>query len=74
MDQTIEYLKGEKIPFLSKYGEALGYGNVVPVRDFVIEMIQLGLRKSPPNSNFQKNNPLGTLETIKEALTSYVAE
>jgi len=36
INDTIEYLKGEKIPFLSKYSESIGIGNVVPIREFII--------------------------------------
>jgi hypothetical protein len=43
----------------------VGVGNVIPIREFIIELIQLSLRKSPPAS---------TLETIKEAVSQYVSE
>lgn len=38
-DDTISYLKGIRVPFLSKYGGSLGVGNVVPLRDFLLEVI-----------------------------------
>jgi hypothetical protein len=64
-DDTISYLKGVRVPFLSKYGASLGVGNVVPLRDFLIEAIQVGLRKSPPSS---------TLDFVKDGLTQYVSD
>lgn len=53
------------MPFLSKYGANLGVGNVVPLRDFLIQVIQVGLRRSPPTS---------TLDFVKEGVASYVSE
>ncbi len=38
-DDTISYLKGTRVPFLTKYGAALGVGNVVPLRDFLVAVI-----------------------------------
>ena len=41
------YLKHNKVPFLSKYSEALhGAFNVVPIREATIEIIKLALRKT----------------------------
>jgi COMM domain len=51
------------VPFLSKYGGSLGVGAVVPLRDFLIQVIQVGLRKSPPTS---------TLDFVKEGLTQFI--
>lgn len=65
MYDTIEYLKGEKVAFLTKYGATVGVTNVVPIRDFVIVIMQLVLRKSPPTT---------TLEVLKEAVNTYVEE
>ena len=65
MHDTIEYLKGEKVAFLTKYGQTIGVTNVVPIRDFVIVVMQLALRKSPTTT---------TLEVLKEAVNSYVEE
>jgi hypothetical protein len=53
------------VPFLTKYGANLGVGNVVPLRDFLIEIIQVGLRKAPPTS---------TLDFVKDGIASFVAE
>ena len=64
-DDTISYLKGIRIPFLTKYGATLGVGNVVPLRDFLIQVIQVGLRKSPPVS---------TLDYVKEGIANFVTE
>lgn len=62
-DDTILYLKGNRVPFLSKYQESLGAGNVVPLREFLIDIIQVGLRKSAP---------LTTLDVLKEGILNYV--
>jgi hypothetical protein len=51
------------VPFLSKYGGSLGVGAVVPLRDFLVQVIQVGLRRSPPTS---------TLDFVKEGVTSYI--
>ena len=41
------YLKHNKVPFLTKYSEVLqGAYNVVPVREAIIEIIKLVLRKT----------------------------
>jgi hypothetical protein len=64
-DDTISYLKGQRIPFLTKYGTNLGVGNVVPLRDFLIQVVQVGLRRSPPTS---------TLDFVKEGIAGYVSE
>ena len=64
-DDTISYLKGTRVPFLTKYGAALGVGNVVPLREFLVQVVQVGLRKSPPTS---------TLDFVKEGVASYVQE
>jgi hypothetical protein len=36
---TIEYLKGEKVAFLTKYGQTVGVTHVVAIRDFVITVM-----------------------------------
>ena len=64
-DDTITYLKGQRVPFLTKYGANLGVGSVVPLRDFLIQVIQTGLRKSPPTS---------TLDFVKEGVANFVTE
>ena len=65
IDDTISYLKGTRVPFLTKYGATLGVGSVVPFRDFLVQVIQVGLRRSPPSS---------TLDFVKEGVSSYVAD
>lgn len=65
MDDTIDYLKGERIPFLTKYGQSIGVGDVVPVRDFAVQAMQVGVRKSPLTT---------TLEAVKEGISSYIDE
>ena len=50
---------------MTKYGATVGVTNVVPIRDFVILIMQLVLRKSPPTT---------TLEVLKEAVNTYVEE
>lgn len=64
-DDTISYLKGTRVPFLSKYGAALGIGSVVPLRDFLIAVVQVGLRRAPPAS---------TLDFVKEGVAHYVQD
>lgn len=54
-----------RVPFLTKYGANLGVGSVVPLRDFLIEVIQVGLRRSPPTS---------TLDFVKEGVASFVTD
>lgn len=58
-------MKGHRIPFLAKYSETVGAGNVIAVRDFMIDIIQAGLRKSPSNA---------TLDTVKEGITQWIQE
>lgn len=61
----MSYLKGARIPFLTKYGESLAITNVVPLRDFLLEVIQVGLRKSPPTS---------TLDFVKDGITNFATD
>ena len=58
-DDTLSYLKGTRTPFLSKYGATLGVGNVVSLRDFLVHVAQVGLRKSPAAT---------TLDYVKEGI------
>ena len=48
VDDTIHFLKGNRVPFLSKYSEAFGGQArlIVPCRDLLQDIIQLVLRKS----------------------------
>ena len=46
-DTVSFYLKSLRVPFLSKYAEILkGVQNVVPVREAVVEIIMLAMRKT----------------------------
>ena len=57
------YLKNMRVPFLSKYGSPLeGVQNVVPVRECMIDIIKLVLRKSFANS---------ALDLYKAAIVEY---
>ena len=48
VNDTIAFLKGERIPFLTKYNQPFGGSSrlVVPVRDFVCDLMQLALRRT----------------------------
>ena len=48
VDDTIHYLKGNRVPFLTKYSEVFGGQArlIVPCRDFLQDIMQLVLRKS----------------------------
>ena len=48
INDTIEfYLRSKKVSFLSKYAETLqGAHNVIPIREFIIGLIKLSLRKT----------------------------
>ena len=50
-----------KIPFLSKFGPIVGPGEVVPIRDLIVSLIQAGVRKSPLTT---------TLEAVKEGIVN----
>ena len=58
-------MKGYKIPFLAKYQETIGAGNVITLRDFLIEVLQVGVRKSPTTA---------TLESVNEGISNYALE
>ena len=61
------YLKNMRVPFLSKYGHVVdGVHNVVPVRECVIEIIKLALRKSYAASTLDvyKASIVGYFETL----------
>ena len=64
-DDTVSYLKGIRTPFLTKYGASLGVGNVVPLRDFLVQVAQVGLRKS---------SAMTTLDYVKEGIANFVTE
>ena len=48
IDDTVHHLKGNKVPFLSKYYTAFGNESrgIVPTRDILQDVIQLALRKT----------------------------
>lgn len=54
-----------RVPFLSKFGQILGVGNVVSFRDFLISVIQTGLRKAPPTA---------TLDFVKDGIAQFVTD
>jgi hypothetical protein len=54
-----------RIPFLTKYGASLGVGSVVPLRDFLVQIIQVGLRRASPTA---------TLDFVKEGVATFVSE
>lgn len=41
VNDTIEFLKGVKVPFLSKYHEAFGgqARGIIPIRDMVVDLV-----------------------------------
>ena len=53
VNDTVSFLSGQKVPFLSKYNEAFGGSSrlVVPSRDFVVSIMQMALRKTTASSN-----------------------
>jgi len=53
VDDTVHFLKGNKVPFLSKYNAAFGGQSrlIVPARDFLQDIMQLVLRKSQAASS-----------------------
>ncbi len=65
VDDTIHYLKGNKVPFLSKYLEAFGGQArlIVPCRDFLQDIMQLVLRKSTATSS---------VDAFKKAVSEYI--
>ena len=48
IDDTIHFLKGNRVPFLSKYSASFGDQArlIVPCRDFLQDIMQLILRRS----------------------------
>ena len=63
-DTVAFYLKNNKVAFLSKYAEGLkGAYNVVPIREMVLEIIKLALRKT---------NVVDGVDTYKEAVMRYL--
>ena len=58
-------MKGHKVPFLTKYHAAFGNKStmIVPTRDFIMDIIQLALRKSQSSS---------TLEVFKTSVKDFM--
>jgi len=48
INDTIEfYMRNKRVAFLSKYAETLqGAHNVIPIREFIIGLVKLSLRKT----------------------------
>ena len=65
IEDTIQFLKGYKVPFLSKYAGRFGESSrmVVPTRDYAIDIIQLALRKSASAS---------TLDVFKNTVAEFI--
>jgi hypothetical protein len=62
-DDSIKYLSGASVPFLSKYRERFGDSLlIVPCRTLIIDLFQVALRGTTRNSN---------LENFKTALAEY---
>ena len=60
------YLKNQKLPFLSKYAEVLqGAQNVAPIRELIINLIKLCMRKTHSAS---------TLDVYKSSILSWLSE
>ena len=66
MEDTIQFLKGYKVPFLTKYNAAFGSQSrmIVPSRDYIIDIIQLALRKSQTAS---------TLDIFKNTVAEFIS-
>jgi hypothetical protein len=65
IDDTIHFLKGNKVAFLSKYYKAFGNESrgIVQTRDLLQDIIQLALRKTTSGS---------TLDVFKDSVTSFI--
>lgn len=66
IDDTIYFLKGNKVAFLTKYYAAFGNESkgIVRARDFLQDIIQLALRKTSSGSN---------LDTFKDSVQHYIS-
>ena len=67
IDDTIHFLKGNRVAFLSKFSEAFGNQArlIVPCRDFLQDIMQLVLRKSQSTS---------TPDAFKQAVAEYIQQ
>ena len=56
VDDTFSFLKGQKVPFLSKYNQAFGGSSrlIVPSRDFIQDIMQMSLRKTKAASSLDQ--------------------
>ena len=58
-DTMSHYLRAQRVPFLSKYGEMLqGAYNIVPLREFLVEIIKECLGKSTADSQIDEYKPV----------------
>jgi hypothetical protein len=66
LDDTIEYLKGVRVPFLSKYAEYFGGTSrlITPSRDFIVSTIETGLRRAGSQN----------LDGFKQSIASTISE
>ena len=67
VNDTIQLLKGHKVPFLTKYNQAFEASSrlIVPARDFITDLMQLALRRTTSSSS---------LEQFKQIVVSWVSE
>lgn len=67
IDDTIHFLKGNRVAFLSKFSEAFGNQArlIVPCRDFLQDIMQLVLRKSQSTSS---------PDAFKQAVAEYIQQ
>lgn len=67
VDDAIHFLKGNRVPFLSKYSESFGGQArlIVPCRDFLQDIMQLVLRKSQATSS---------VDAFKTAVSDYIVQ
>jgi hypothetical protein len=65
IDDTIYFMKGNKVPFLSKFYKAFGNESrgIVQTRDLVEDIIQLALRKTTSGS---------TIDNFKDSVTAFL--
>ena len=65
IEDTIQFLKGYKVPFLSKYNAQFNASSrmIVPTRDYTIDIIQLALRKTASAS---------TLDVFKNSVAEFI--
>ena len=67
VDDAIHFLKGNRVPFLSKYADAFGGEArlIVPCRDFLQDIMQLVLRKSQATSS---------VDNFKQAVSEFIVK